>query len=294
MTKTTGSLYIVATPIGNLEDITWRAVKVLKSVDRIAAEDTRHSKKLLRHLGVDTQVFSLHEHNESGQIPALLDALQQGLSIAVISDAGTPLVSDPGYRLVKAAHDAAIPVVPVPGACAAIAALSAAGLPTDRFVFEGFLPSKANARKARLETLQAETRTLIFYESCHRIVDSLADMGEIFGSDRIAVVARELTKLYETIRQGTLSELSGGFREDPDQQRGEFVVLVAPAEPRQEPADELLSDAEKRLLTLLKPHLPTKIASQLAAGFFPGGKQKTYYRWLAASKEENGENNEKS
>lgn len=271
-------LYVVATPIGNLEDMTPRAVRVLSSVDLIAAEDTRHSAGLLRHFGVTTGTAAVHEHNEREQIPRLIELLRQGKSIALISDAGTPLVSDPGFRLVRAARAAGVDVVPVPGACAAVAALSVAGLPSDRFAFEGFPPAKAAARRAFFAGVRGEPRTLVFYEVPHRIVESLADMASVFGAERPAVFARELTKQFETVRAGTLAELHDWARSDPNQQRGEIVVLVhgAPAE------DARASDAEaERILQLLMAELPTSRAVALAAGITGRKKNLLYDRALA-------------
>ena len=255
-------LYIVATPIGNLADITARAVEILGAVNLIAAEDTRHSKKLLQHLGIDTRLVALHEHNERDASAGLVEKIQQGQAIALISDAGTPLVSDPGFHLVRTAREAGIKVIPVPGVSAAICALSVAGLPTDRFVFEGFLPAKQTARRHRLEALSTETRTLIFYESSHRIVKSLLDMQEIYGSEREAVVARELTKTFETIQDGTLGELVEWINTDANQQRGEFVVLVK-GKPQPE-GDQLTPEAEHVLYILLE-ELSVKQASKLAS-----------------------------
>ena len=218
-----GTLYLVATPIGNLSDITHRALQVLRDVDLIACEDTRHTQKLLNHYGITTKTISYHEQNEQQRAAQLIDQLQQGSSIAVVSDAGTPSISDPGFRLVRAAIENEVPIVPVPGPSALISALIAAGLPTDEFFFAGFLPAKSNARRARLSELQAVPGTLIFYEAPHRLAATLKDAFEILG-EREAVVARELTKLHEEIRRGRLSELSDHYgREDP---RGEIVVLI--------------------------------------------------------------------
>jgi 16S rRNA (cytidine1402-2'-O)-methyltransferase len=203
----TGILYVVATPIGNLDDISARAIHVLGHVARIAAEDTRHSARLLQHLGINTPLVAVHDHNEAGRVQSLINQLLAGDDIALISDAGTPLISDPGYRLVAAAHEASVRVVPIVGACAAIAALSAAGLPSDRFSFEGFLSAKTTARQVQLQALVNETRTLIFYEAPHRILECVQDMCAIFGEQRRVVLARELTKTFETIKQMTLAEL---------------------------------------------------------------------------------------
>jgi 16S rRNA (cytidine1402-2'-O)-methyltransferase len=260
-TENSAALYLVATPIGNLGDISARAIETLQSVSLIAAEDTRHSKRLLQHFGIDTRLIAYHEHNEEQQTPVLIDRMLKGQSVALISDAGTPLVSDPGYRLVQAALQYNIKVVPVPGPCAAIAALSASGLPTDRFVFEGFPPAKSGARQNYLQTLQAEPRTLVFYVSCHRITDTLKDMAGVFGGQRQAVLARELTKTFETIRKTTLIELAEWVASDPNQQKGEIVLLVEGAS---EPGDEeqrLL----RRLLPVLVDVLPVKQAATIAA-----------------------------
>lgn len=219
-----GTLYLVATPIGNLADITHRALQVLKDVDLIACEDTRHTHKLLQHYGITTKTVSYHEHNEQQRTAQLVEQLKDGSDIAVVSDAGTPSISDPGFRLVRAAIENDVPVVPVPGPSALISALIAAGLPTDEFFFAGFLPSRSNARRTRLNELRAVPGTLIFYEAPHRLASTLKDAFEILG-EREAVVARELTKLHEEIKRGRLSELSGYF-EDHDKARGEIVVLI--------------------------------------------------------------------
>lgn len=268
-----GTLYVVATPIGNLEDMTPRAVRVLSQADMIAAEDTRHSAKLLRHFNVGTKTEAIHEHNERSQVPRLIEILQAGKSIAFITDAGTPLVSDPGFHLVRAARQAGIRVVPVPGACAAIAALSAAGLPSDRFVFEGFPPAKSAARRAVFEKLREEARTLIFYESPHRILESLGEMTEIFGPGREAVLARELTKQFETVRNGTLTELSEWVSRDPHQQLGEFVVLIHGV-PRAE--REAMDVEAERVLRILIEELPVSQAATLTAKITGLKKNKLY------------------
>jgi 16S rRNA (cytidine1402-2'-O)-methyltransferase len=257
-----GVLYMVATPIGNLEDMTPRAARILAEVDLIAAEDTRHSGKLLRHFGIGTKTVAVHEHNEREQVPKLIELLKDSKSIAFITDAGTPLVSDPGYPLVRAAREAGIRVVPVPGACAAIAALSASGIPSDRFVYEGFPPPKSAARRAAFEKLHGEARTLIFYESPHRILECLKDMTEVFGGEREAVLARELTKQFETIRSGTLAELLEWTERDPDQQLGEFVILVHGA--RRAEQEAMNAEAE-RILKILLAELPVSQAAALAA-----------------------------
>jgi 16S rRNA (cytidine1402-2'-O)-methyltransferase len=219
-----GTLYLVATPIGNLADITHRALQVLNDVDLIACEDTRHTHKLLNHYGLSTKTLSYHEHNEQQRATELIDRLKRGTNIAVVSDAGTPSISDPGFRLVRAAIENDIPIVPIPGPSALITALIAAGLPTDEFFFAGFLPARANARRARLSELQSVPGTLIFYEAPHRLAEALKDAYEILG-EREAVVARELTKLHEEIRRGRLSELTAAYAEKTDI-RGEIVVLI--------------------------------------------------------------------
>jgi len=254
-------LYIVATPIGNLDDISRRALQVLKAVTLIAAEDTRHSRKLLAHYGIEARLFALHEHNEQGVTEKLLKTLLGGDDVALVSDAGTPLISDPGFYLVRAARQAGIRVVPLPGPSACIAALSVAGLPTDRFVFEGFLPARSAARKQRLSELAAEKRTLVFYESSHRICESLKDMAENMGSERQATVARELTKTFETIKDGSLAELVGWVQADSNQQKGEFVVILQGAPARASEIDETV----EQVLTVLLAELPLKQAASLAA-----------------------------
>ncbi|HEX3895920.1 MAG TPA: 16S rRNA (cytidine(1402)-2'-O)-methyltransferase [Rudaea sp.] len=261
MTTTAGKLWIVATPIGNLEDLSPRARDVLAEVDLIAAEDTRHSAPLLRHFGIGTRCIALHEHNERDASDDLVNRMRDGTNIALISDAGTPLISDPGFRLVRAARGAGIDVSTVPGPCAAIAALSIAGLPSDRFVFEGFLPPKSSARRSHLESLRGETRTLIFYESSHRILDALRDAAAVFG-ERRAIVARELTKLYETVLDGTLPDLCERVAADTDQQRGEFVVLIAGSSEDIE-AGRLTEG--KRVFELLRGELPPGRAAKLAS-----------------------------
>lgn len=268
-----GKLWVVATPIGNLEDFSARARSILQSVDLIAAEDTRHSAALLRHFGIATPTFALHEHNERDAGESLVQRMRDGAQIALICDAGTPLISDPGFRLVRATREAGIAVGPVPGPCAAIAALSVAGLPSDRFVFEGFLPAKSSARRVRLESLCAETRTLIFYESSHRIEETLADMVQVFGSERCAVMARELTKLFETVLDATLAELAQRVTADADQRRGEFVVLVAGADAQA--ADVRLLEG-RRVFALLRAELPPSRAAKLAAEI-TGAPRKALY-----------------
>ncbi|MEH2183357.1 16S rRNA (cytidine(1402)-2'-O)-methyltransferase [Nostoc sp.] len=240
-----GTLYIVGTPIGNLEDITFRAVRILQTVDIIAAEDTRHTGKLLQHFQVKTPQVSYHEHNRTSRIPELLEHLVNNKAIALVSDAGMPSISDPGYELVKACIEARIPVVPIPGASAAITALSAAGLPTDRFVFEGFLPAKTQQRQEHLESLQTESRTLIFYESPHRLRDTLQDLAEVWGSDRQIVLARELTKLYEEFWRGTIAEAIAYYSQREPQ--GEYTLVVAgiPASQPQLTEEELKAELKQ-------------------------------------------------
>jgi 16S rRNA (cytidine1402-2'-O)-methyltransferase len=274
-----GTLYVVATPIGNLGDMTARAIETLSSVDLIAAEDTRHSAKLLRHFGIHTKMLAVHEHNERDQEAWLLEQLRHGKSIALISDAGTPLISDPGYPLVHAAHAADIRVVPVPGASAAVAALSVSGLPSDRFVFEGFLPARGPARRAVLERLKSEPRSIIFYEAPHRIIECLQDMVEVFGTEREAAVARELTKQFETVRCDTLGELLAWIERHDEQQQGEFVVLLHGA-PRTEETTEESAEAE-RVLGILLQDLPVSQASELAARITGAAKNWLYKRALS-------------
>jgi len=267
-----GTLHVVATPIGNLGDLSPRALETLKRVDAICAEDTRHTRQLLAHFGLERPLLALHEHNEGDAAAPLVARLLAGDSLALVSDAGTPLVSDPGFRLVRAARAAGVRVSPVPGPSALVAALSAAGLPSDRFVFEGFLPAKAKARREHLQALAAEPRTLIFYESSHRIEETLADMAMAFGDERPAVVARELTKLFETVLDGGLAELARRVREDPNQRKGEFVVLVQGAP---EAADAKVAEG-RRLYARLCEHLPPSTAAKLAADL-SGAPRKALY-----------------
>ncbi|MCE1114985.1 MULTISPECIES: 16S rRNA (cytidine(1402)-2'-O)-methyltransferase [Pseudomonas] len=258
-----GTLYVVATPIGNLDDMSARALKVLASVSLIAAEDTRHSVRLLQHFGIDTPLAACHEHNERDEGGRFITRLLAGDDVALVSDAGTPLISDPGYHLVRQARAAGVQVVPVPGACALIAALSAAGLPSDRFIFEGFLPAKTAGRRARLEQVREEPRTLIFYEAPHRILECLEDMEAVFGGERPALLAREITKTFETLKGLPLAELRAFVQGDSNQQRGECVVLVAGwAAPDDEQA---VSTEAQRVLDLLLAELPLKRAAALAA-----------------------------
>lgn len=258
-----GTLFVVATPIGNLEDISARALRVLREVALIAAEDTRHSSRLLQHFGIGTPLAACHEHNEREEGSRFLVRLQAGEDVALISDAGTPLISDPGYHLVRQARAAGIRVVPVPGACALIAALSAAGLPSDRFIFEGFLPAKVAARRARLELLKEEPRTLIFYEAPHRILECLADLATVFGVERPALLGRELTKTFETLQGLPLGQLHAWVEADVNQQRGECVLVVAGWQAPQ--GEEAVNAEAIRVLDLLLGELPVKRAATLAA-----------------------------
>ena len=267
-----GCLWVVATPIGHRDDLSARAIETLRTVAVIAAEDTRHSRPLLVHHNIDTPLIALHEHNERDAVDAVVRRMQGGDAVALISDAGTPLISDPGFRLVRAARAAGIRCIPVPGACAAIAALSVAGLPSDRFVFEGFLPPKAAARRSRLQELASDARTLIFYESSHRVAESLADMRDVFGADREAVLARELTKLFETVLGAPLAALAARVVADPDQQRGEHVILVAG---RGEEADAKLAEGQ-RVFAILREELPPAKAAKLAAAI-SGAPRKALY-----------------
>ncbi|SQA97819.1 Ribosomal RNA small subunit methyltransferase I [Cedecea neteri] len=220
------TLYIVPTPIGNLGDITQRALSVLQSVDLIAAEDTRHTGLLLQHFAINARLFALHDHNEQQKAETLVAKLQEGQSIALVSDAGTPLINDPGYHLVRTCREAGIRVVPLPGPCAAIAALSAAGLPSDRFCYEGFLPAKSKGRRDALKAIEQEPRTLIFYESTHRLLDSLEDICAVLGESRYVVLARELTKTWESIHGAPIGELLAWVKEDENRRKGEMVLIV--------------------------------------------------------------------
>ncbi|MEX1829388.1 16S rRNA (cytidine(1402)-2'-O)-methyltransferase [Luteibacter sp. CQ10] len=267
-----GILHVVATPIGNRDDIGARAIETLRRVAVIAAEDTRHTRPLLQHLGIDTPLVALHDHNERTAVDGLVERMRGGVDVALVSDAGTPLISDPGFRLVRAARMAGLKVSPVPGPSAVVAALSVAGLPSDRFVFEGFLAAKAGARRSRLAELAGESRTLIFYESSHRIVESLEDMREAFGADREAVVARELTKLFETVLGAPLAGLVEQVKADPNQQKGEFVVMVAGRETGE---DERIAEG-LRVFGILKEELPPAKAAKLAAAI-TGAPRKALY-----------------
>ncbi len=269
------ALYVVATPIGNLNDMVPRAVEILQAVDVIAAEDTRRSAKLLHHFAIETPMLAYHEHSDNLRLEAIMKRLQLGQKVALISDAGTPLISDPGYRLVRAAREAGIAVIPVPGASALIAALSVAGLPSDRFVFEGFLAAKSVARCKQLEALVHERRTLVFYEAPHRIVDCLLDLQAIFGEKREIVLARELTKTYETIKATTIGDLHQWVAADANQQRGEMVLLVAGAVD----VEQSLDSEVLRVLQILAAELAPKQAASLAAKI-TGVKKKALYPFL--------------
>lgn len=271
------TLYIVPTPIGNLGDITERALSVLRGVDVVAAEDTRHTGLLLQHFAISARLFALHDHNEQQKADHLLAKLQQGQSIALVSDAGTPLINDPGYHLVRRCREAGVRVVPLPGPCAAITALSAAGIASDRFCYEGFLPAKTKARQDRLLQLSEETRTLIFYESTHRLIDSLADMATVLGEARYVVLARELTKTWESIQGAPVGELLSWVKEDENRRKGEMVLIVEGFQPD----DSALSAEALRTLDLLRAELPLKKAAALAAEIH-GVKKNALYRHALA------------
>ncbi|MWN32476.1 16S rRNA (cytidine(1402)-2'-O)-methyltransferase [Gilliamella sp. Pra-s65] len=274
------TLYIVATPIGNLDDITLRAINTLKSVDLIAAEDTRHSGLLLQHLGIKAKLFALHDHNEQEKSHLLIEKLKSGLSIALISDAGTPLINDPGYHLVKACRDNNIQVVPIPGACAAIAALSVAGLPSDKFSYEGFLPAKSKARQDSLTRLIDEPRTMIFYESTHRLLDTLQDMQAVLGANKHIVLAKELTKTWETIVSFTISELIAWLNEDTNRQKGEFVLIVE----GHVKTDNDIDQKAINTLKLLQKELPLKKAAAITAEIHGLKKNQLYQIGLVQEK----------
>ncbi len=261
--KQPGALYVVATPMGNLADISARALTVLREVDLIAAEDTRHTRKLLTHYAIDNPMLALHEHNEADKAGALLQQCLQGKQVALVSDAGTPLISDPGQELIQQAHACGVKLVPVPGACAAIAALSVSGLSAERFVFEGFLPARPARRQKRLTQLATETRTMIFYEAVHRMPLFLQELAAAFGAERVATVARELTKHFETITRASVVDLQQYFENHADQLRGEFVVLVAGAAAQSEAPPLEPRTLLKHLLTELPPAKAAAIAAKL-------------------------------
>ncbi|WP_374253862.1 16S rRNA (cytidine(1402)-2'-O)-methyltransferase [Acinetobacter brisouii] len=269
-------LFVVATPIGHLDDMTFRAIEVLKSVSLIAAEDTRQSAQLLKHFNIETPLTACHDHNEANKIHQLIEKLKNGENLALISDAGTPLISDPGFKLVRAAQEHGIRVTPVPGACAAIAALSAVGLPSDRFSFEGFLPSKSSQRLSQLEKLKDETQTLIFYEAPHRILECVKDMQAVFGADRAVGFAREITKTFETIKKMTLSELVKFIEQDHNQQKGEIVLVVGGATTEKDLSQAKLDEWLQRLLQ----DVSVKAAAQIVADLTGIKKKIAYQRAL--------------
>ncbi|WP_288411446.1 16S rRNA (cytidine(1402)-2'-O)-methyltransferase [uncultured Acinetobacter sp.] len=269
-------LFVVATPIGHLDDMTYRAIETLKSVSLVAAEDTRQSAQLFKHYNITTPLTACHDHNENHKINELIQRLKAGENIALISDAGTPLISDPGFKLVRAAQEHKIRVVPVPGACAAVAALSAVGLPSDRFSFEGFLPSKSSQRMLQLEKLKDEAQTLIFYEAPHRILDCVKDMMQVFGAERPVGFAREITKTFETIKKMSLGELVSFVEHDHNQQKGEIVLIVGGNPVEKDMEQEKLD----QLLTRLLQDLSVKAASQLAADLSGIKKKIAYQRAL--------------
>ena len=279
MTDLTGILYIVATPIGNLQDITQRALYTFAQVDLIAAEDTRHSGLLLSHYGIKKPFFALHDHNEQEKAHILVEKLKQGSNIALISDAGTPLISDPGFHLVRQCREAGIRVVPVPGACAAITALCASGIASDRFCFEGFLPAKSKARKDKLENIAEEDRTLIFYESTHRILDTLEDMQSVLGEERYIVLAREITKTWETITGNTIKNLREWLLEDPNRTKGEMVLIVE-GKPKSDNNAEICLQVVKAL-ELIAEELPLKKAAAIVAELYGYKKNALYQFGLA-------------
>ena len=279
MTDLTGILYIVATPIGNLQDITQRALDTFAQVDLIAAEDTRHSGLLLSHYGIKKPFFALHDHNEQEKAHILVEKLKQGSNIALISDAGTPLISDPGFHLVRQCREARIRVVPLPGACAAITALCASGIASDRFCFEGFLPAKSKARKDKLENIAEEDRTLIFYESTHRILDTLEDMQSVLGEERYIVLAREITKTWETITGNRIKNLREWLLEDLNRTKGEMVLIVE-GKPKSDNNDEISPQAVKAL-ELIAEELPLKKAAAIVAELYGYKKNALYQFGLA-------------
>jgi len=273
-------LYVVATPIGNLGDMTQRAIEVLQSVALIAAEDTRHSQRLLQHFAIDTPAIAYHDHSDQRAVDRICQRLAAGESVALISDAGTPLISDPGYRLVRQVQDEGIRVFSVPGPCAAVAALSVSGLPTDRFLFEGFLPSKALSRVNRLVELAEVTASVIFYEAPHRLLDSLQAMVDTFGPEREALLAREITKTFETIRRAPLADLVDFVSSDPNQQKGEIVLVVA----GKGKAEGVLEADTAALLERLAEELPAKRAAAVVADL-TGIRKKVLYEHLLAAKD---------
>ena len=275
MSNEYGKLYVVATPIGNLADMSFRAIDTLKQVDLIAAEDTRHVKMLLQHYGIHNKLIALHQHNEDSASISLVEKIRQGQSIALVSDAGTPLLSDPGLPLVKMAKEAGLDVIPIPGACALIAALSAAGLPISQFTFEGFIPRTSSARKTFFNNKLNCTTTWVFYESCHRILATLQDMIAVISPDREIVIARELTKMHETIVKGTLENLLTQVEQDENMRKGEFVVIVDGAAVEEPQTD--ITIEQKRILEILLKECSTKTAAALAAEI-TGVRKKILYQ----------------
>ncbi len=273
-----GHLYVVATPIGNLDDMVPRAVTTLKSADYVAAEDTRHSGKLLKHFAIDTPLLAFHEHNEGERTGYLVGLLESGSSVALISDAGTPLISDPGYRLVRAAHLAGVKVTPVPGPCAMVAALSVSGLPSDRVMFVGFLPARAQARRTRLQELAGRRETLVLYESCHRIAEALADIAQELGPSRQVAFCRELTKTFETVRLGSLQSIGDWVVADADQRRGEIVLVIE----GNQSESVLLDEVGQRWLRALAAEMTPARASALASRV-TGLRKRALYQWLTDS-----------
>lgn len=282
MTNQSTALYVVATPIGNLADLSRRAIDTLRGVAWIAAEDTRHTQALLAHHGIDTRLFAAHEHNEEAAAVRVIERLAAGEPVALVSDAGTPAISDPGARLVARVREAGYPVIPIPGPCAAVAALSAAGLDAPHWLFHGFLPAKPAARRAALEAMQGGLATLgaavVLYEAPHRIGETLATLGEVLGTDRQLVLAKELTKLFEAFFRGTIDEAQAWLAADADRQKGEFVILVAPPPAV---ADGRRAEGERVLGLLLADGLPVKQAARLAAEITGAAKNALYERALA-------------
>lgn len=275
-----GTLYVVATPIGNLDDLSPRAARTLASVDVVAAEDTRHSGRLLSHLGIQKRMVALHDHNEKDRTAGILTELQAGRDVALISDAGTPLISDPGYVLVREARAAGHRVSPIPGPCALVAALSVAGLPTDRFLYVGFLPAKRSGRRASLEVLSSEVATLVFYESPHRIMESVRDIADVLGSDREIVLGREITKTFETFYSGSVADVLAELERDPHGNRGEFVVMVRGAAAQAGSEEAATMDVD-RMLRVLLAELPVKKVAKMASELTGLSKNELYQRALA-------------
>ena len=275
-----GTLYVVATPIGNLDDLSPRATRTLAHVDVVAAEDTRHSGRLLSHLGIQKRMIALHDHNEKDRAAGILAELKAGRDVALISDAGTPLISHPGYVLVRDARAAGYRVSPIPGPCALVVALSAAGLPTDRFLYVGFLPAKRSGRRASLEPLASEPATLVFYESPHRILESVRDIAEVLGEDREMVLGREITKTFETFYSGSIAEVLAELEQDPHGTRGEFVVMVRGAMAQPGNDDAATMDVD-RVLRVLLAELPVKKVAKMASELTGLSKNELYQRALA-------------